>query len=263
MDHTNGIREALNADETILGARTTTYSPVLIEVYADIDLDFVWIDLEHGGPSPYDSGQLSQFVRTADAAGIELLVRIPSGRPSLVRKVLDAGVRTLLVPRVETAKEVRCAVKAARFGYDGSAGNRGAAAGRPNAWGRLDDTYPSREDDQTLIGVMIENRTAIKNLDDILTVPELGFVFIGPADLSISFREPFRLDHPNVADAVEAVRYAAQDADVPIGCIANDIPDAERALERGYSLLRIGGEVAAARQVLSERLRALDSGNHP
>jgi len=224
----------------------------MIEVYGALGLEFVWIDLEHGGPSGDDAGPLADYVRAAEAGDIEPLVRLPSGRGQVIRKALDAGVRTVLIPRVETAEEVRAAVKAARFTYDGGPGERGSASGRAANWGKKPEDYAEYEDATTTVGVMIENETAVGNLEDILSVPELGFVFIGPGDLSVSMGHPLETGHPDVQAAIESVRDACLEADVPVGRIANGTEKATAAVEDGYRVVRLGGDVASVRQVVGE-----------
>lgn len=225
----------------------------MIEAYGTLGLEFVWIDLEHGGPSVDDATAVAAIVRAAEAGGIEPLIRVPSGEGHVIRKVLDAGVRTVLVPRVETAEEVRDAVEAARFSYDGGAGERGSASGRAANWGEKPGDYVEREDATTTVGVMIENREAVENIDAICSVPELGFAFVGPGDLSVSLGYPLETGHPEVQATIETVRETCLAADVPIGRIANGVEAAEEAIEAGYSIVRIGGDVASARQVIGER----------
>lgn len=254
MEMCNRIRERLEADELTLGARATDPSPLLIEVYADLGFDFVWIDLEHTGPSTEDATALETLSRAADAGGIDLLVRIAGRDPDAIRKALDAGVRTVLVPRVETAAEVREVIRASRFTHDGAPGGRGAAASRASGWGNAPDDYHEREDRSVCIGVMIENEQAMSNLDAILSVPDLGFVFIGPSDLSVSLGHPFETAHPDVREAVETIRTATVAADIPLGGIRNGVEEAREAVAAGYRLLRIGDEVSATREVLGPRL---------
>ena len=79
-------------------------------------------------------------LRAAERTDLELLVRLPDTDPTLVRKALDRGARNVFLPRVETATEVREAVKSARFSYDGSPGDRGLGSPRARRWG-LDDDY--------------------------------------------------------------------------------------------------------------------------
>ncbi|MFB6124099.1 MAG: HpcH/HpaI aldolase/citrate lyase family protein [Haloferacaceae archaeon] len=257
MDRTNHLRRTLEAGRSAYGARAATFSPAVVEVYGSLGLDWVWLDMEHAGPSPWDSHLLADLTRAADVAGVELVVRLPGEDPHLIRKVLDAGVRTLLAPRVETAAEVREAVAATRFRYDGGPGERGVAQGRVTQWGQDTDGYVEEEDENVTLGVMIENATAVENLDDILGVPDLGFVFVGPSDLSVSLGRPLEKDHPDVRGHVERIERAALDADVPLAGIANS-PEAIRdAEERGYQLLRIGGDLSSAQSVLGERLDAV------
>ena len=255
----NGLRRALEAGETVFGAAAATYSPTVVEILGDVGLDYVWIDLEHGGPSPYDSTALAELTRAAEAGGIELLVRLPKPEPALVRKVLDAGVRTVLLPRIETAEQLRPAVEAAYFAYDGDVGDRGVGVGRPGKWAGYVDSFIGGEDGEVLVGTMIENQTAVDNLEEILSIPRLGFAFVGPADLSMSLSggEPLSDTDEAVEAAVDRTLNACLDAAVPIGRICNDPMAAQNAIDAGYQLVRIGGDGGAIREVLGSRLAEL------
>jgi 2-dehydro-3-deoxyglucarate aldolase len=254
---TNHVRERLESDEPALGARAETFSPVMVEVYGQLGYDFVWLDFEHGGPSPYDSTAFDALIRAAESAGIELFVRVPSGDPPLIHKVLDTGVRTILIPRVRSAAEVREAVEAAHFTYDGDPGARGFGGGRPTGWGADDEGFIESQDEAVLVGAMIEHRDAVENVEEILSVPELGFAFIGANDLSISMGRPRQTDHPEVRAAIGTVEEACRDADVPFGAPKHDTGAAAAAIDDGYSVLRIGDEVGAAREALGSRLETL------
>ena len=253
MDQSNSFRERIEGGEVVYGARSSTFSPTVVEIYGELGLDFVWLDFEHMGPSPYDSRVFEDLTRAAEVGDIELFVRLPSGHPPLVRKVLDAGVRNLLIPRVDSAEEVREAVKAARFAYDGEPGERGMASGRSRAWGFADD-YVATEDEEVCIGAMIEKTTAVDELDDILSVPELGFVFIGPSDLSVQMGHPTEKGHPEVTEQIEEIESACRSAGVPMGGIENDPSDIETAVDEGYQILRVGGDLSSVRSTLADRL---------
>lgn len=257
MRHTNAIREALESDDVVLGAESATFSPAVVEVYGDIGLDFVWLDFEHAGPSPYDSTVLENLTRAAEVAETELLVRLPSGDPPLVRKTLDAGVRTILVPRVETAAEVRAAVEATRYRYDGGSGDRGVGNSRNSTWGNSAPDQRSLEDETVAIGVMIENETAVTNLESILDVPELDFAFIGPADLSVSMGHSWLDAADAVREQVEDIAETVTSAGMPLGGVATSTDSARTAIEDGYQIVLVGGELSSARRVLGERLDRL------
>ncbi|MBZ6493741.1 HpcH/HpaI aldolase family protein [Natrinema longum] len=246
----NALRETLEAGEVALGVLENTYSPTVVELYAALGSDFVWIDLEHGGPSPRDAGKLEALLRAVDGTETELLVRLPDTDPSLVRKALDAGVRNVFLPRVGSAEELEAAVRASRFEYDAEPGWRGMANPRAGRWGLTDD-YVSTEDESVVVGVTVETRSALDDLDDILAVPELGFVFIGPLDLSVSLGQPGEFDHPDVEEAVETIRSAAVEADVPVGGLGFGMDDVNEKAENGYQLLNVGTTTGALRSSVS------------
>jgi len=256
MDQANSLRRRIEDGDVVLGARAATFSPTVVELYGELGVDFVWLDFEHTGPSPYDSTVFEGLTRAAELGGTELMVRLPSGDPPLIRKVLDAGVRTILIPRVDDASEVREAVKATRFVSEDGPGERGKASGRSSTWGRAED-YVATEDAEVCLGVMIEKAGAVEDLDEILSVPDLGFAFIGPSDLSVQLGHPHERDHPEVAETVDTIRDACLDAGVPVGCIHHDADAARAAIDEGYQIVRVGGELASAQQVLGERLDAI------
>lgn len=253
---TNHVRKRFERGETALGARAETFSPVVVEMYGHLGFDFVWLDFEHGGPSPYDSTALGPLVDAAERAGIELLVRPHAGDPPLIHKLLDAGVRTLLIPRVETAEEVRRTVRATQFVYDDGPGDRGWGFGAGHT-GVSAEEFVEHADEHVLVGAMIEHRRAVENIEDIIAVPNLGFAFVGANDLSISLGHPRETDHPEVREAIERAEDACLDADVPLGAPRHDTETAATALEAGYRLLRVGDEVGAVREMLGARLDVL------
>lgn len=253
MDQRNGFRRAIENGDVVFGARASTFSPTVIEIFGELGIDFVWLDFEHMGPSPWDSTVFENLTRAAEVGGTELFVRLPSGDPALIRKVLDAGVRNIFVPRVDTAAEVRAAVEATRFVYGDEPGERGMASGRSRTWGNAEE-YVATEDEEVCLGVMIEKTTAVDELDDILSVPELGFVFIGPSDLSVQMGHPSDTSHPDVVEQVAEIREACRSAEVPTGVIANDPASIEAAIEDGHQIIRIGGDLASIQSTLQERL---------
>lgn len=254
---TNRLAAALSNDEVALGLLDNAYSPTLVELYGEIGVDFVWLDLEHGGPDPWDAELIENLLRAAERTDVELLVRLPDSDPTLVRKALDVGVRNVFLPRVDGPDEVREAVASARFRYDGEPGDRGLAAPRARRWGLADD-YVDTEDAETMVGTTIETAAAVENLDAILDVPELGFVFIGPFDLSVSLGHPGEIDHPEVQEAVETVRSTAIEAGVPVGGLAFGTDDATEKAADGYQILNLGSTAGALQKTVAGWLEAYE-----
>ena len=254
MDQQNSLRQRIDDGGVALGASADSFAPTLVELYGELGLDFVWLDFEHHGPSPWDSHGMENLARAAELSGTELFVRVPDSDPALIRKVLDAGVRNVLVPRVDSADEVRRCVEAARYEYEGTPGERGNSTARTNAW-RTADRYLETEDEEVCLGVMIEKTTAVDELEEILAVPELGFTFIGPSDLSVQMG--CAKSDPEFQRRITAVQDACLDADVPVGCIQSDPEDAAQAIDEGYQIVRIASDYGAVGTVVRDRLDRL------
>lgn len=257
---TNDLRRTVEGDEVAFGVIDGLHSPTMVELVGELGFDFVWLDFEHGGPSPWDGQRLEDMLRAADAVGTELLVRLPTHEPALVRKTLDAGVRNVFIPRIETAEEARRAIEAARFEYDGAPGERGLASPRASRWGGAGEAYTETEDEEVMFGVTIETAAAVENIADIVSVPELGFVFIGPNDLSVSYGHPGKADHPEVQEAVESVRTAALANDVAVGGLGGNMTDVHEKVDAGYQLLNVGSTIGAVRKSLGGWFEQYENG---
>ncbi|QLC34960.1 aldolase (plasmid) [Halarchaeum sp. CBA1220] len=240
----NSLRATVESDDPAFGVLDNTYSPEVVELLGEFGFDFVWMDLEHGGPSPWDGDALEELLRAAELTDTELLVRIPEANPAMVRKALDAGVRNLFVSRVSNADEVRTVLEAAHFEYDGGPGERGLAGPRAARYGQASD-YTETEDEEVLVGVTIETEAAVENVEEILSVPELGFAFLGPNDLSIALGHPGERDHPEVEDAVDTVEAAAREHDVTLGGLTFGMDDVVDKVERDYRILHVGSSLGA------------------
>lgn len=256
MSVTNAFRESLVSGEPVFGARASSYAPSLIEVYGALELDFVRIDLERPSPSPWDSEYLETLSKTASLADVELLVRLPDSDPTLIRRVLDTGLRNLLIPRIETADEVRQAVQATQFSYDGGPGERSFSGWRATEYST--DIDPVEYDQTVCLGIMIETAAAVDNAKDILSVPDLGFVFMGPNDLSVQYCTPGERTAPDVIEALERVERIARQEVVPLGAAGHDPERALELLDDGYQVIRLLDEFDAIRTVFKDRWAAVN-----
>lgn len=257
MAHGHALRDRLDADELALGVQVTSASQAVVEVCGDLGLDFAWLDLEHTGPSPYDSTALEQYARTADAAGLELAVRLPGGEPPLLRKVLDTGIGSVVVPQVTTAAEVRAAVRATRFTYQDEPGARGSSVARSSRWGGAGEGYPAAEDARTTVGVMIETVEAVEHLEEILAVPGLDYVRLGTGDLAVSLGAPIDRDHPRVAAARGRLERLAAEHGVALCGTLRSGEDAAAMVDAGYRLLTLGKDLQVLRSVFGDRAAAI------
>lgn len=252
VTRTNLLRTRLANDEVAIGASCGLYSTTAIEVLGEHDLDFLFMDFEHNGPSVWDSLTIQEFVRTAEHADVELVVRLPSAvkenHGPMIRKVLDTGVRNVVLPRVKTAAEVEAAVETSRFEYQSGPGERGVGAARGSRWGDdIDTEWVKKEDSTVHCGIMVETREALENIEEIVSVPELDFVFIGSMDLSVALGAPTEMENARFTEAVATVREACQAANVPCGQLGASGPSPSDLVEKGDLLVRVGSDIGAIR----------------
>ncbi len=124
-------------------------------------------------------------------------------------------------------------------------------------------TTRATEDEEVLIGVTIESLEAVENIDSILDVPDLGFVFVGPFDLSVAVGSPGELDNPDVQDAVETVRSRSVERGVPVGNLGFGMEDVNEKARNGYQILNIGTTALAIQEIVAEWLNAYEGTLNP
>jgi 2-dehydro-3-deoxyglucarate aldolase len=256
MTVTNEFSESLESGEPVFGARASSYAPSLIEVYGQLDLDFVRVDLERPGPSLWDSEYLETLAKTASFADVELLVRLPDSDPTTIRRVLDTGVQNLLIPRVETVGEVREAVKTTQFSCDDGPSQRSISGWRATEYST--DVDPAAYDETVCLGIMIEMVAAVENAEEVLSVPDLGFLFIGPNDLSVQYGVPGEHTATDVVKIVDRVERVARAEGVPLDAAGHDPAKANALLDDGYQVIRLLDEFDATQTVFEDRWSAVN-----
>src|SRR5439155_9621410 len=126
----NRMKGVLDSGGVALGFGVLTFSPAVIEVAGRAGVDFIWLDLQHTGFSPYDSIAMENLVRAAENAGVAVLVRLPENNAAMIAKILDTGAHSILVPDIENKDETVKAVAAAKYEIKSFPSIRGAPVSR-------------------------------------------------------------------------------------------------------------------------------------
>jgi 4-hydroxy-2-oxoheptanedioate aldolase len=176
----HAFRQALRAGRTLLGAGVSFADPLVTDALAP-SVDFIWLDLEHSLMSPE---ALNAHLLAGRARQTPMLVRVPGSDTHTVKPVLDAGAEAVVIPQVRSADEARRFVADCRYP---PAGTRGYGPRVPSDYGRKGGAAFADDANRTVMPiVMLETREALDALDDILAVPGLEALMIGPYDLSFS-----------------------------------------------------------------------------
>jgi 2-keto-3-deoxy-L-rhamnonate aldolase RhmA len=165
------------------------------------------------------------------------LVRIADHGESWIKKALDTGCSGIVVPLVISAGEAKSAVACCLYP---PAGRRSVGIARAHGYGMSFQEYVQRANDEVVIVIQVEHRTAVGNIESILAVPGIDAVFVGPYDLSASFGRPGEITHPEVQQAIEEVKRQCRRAGVPAGIFTTDSGAAKRYIEEGFRLIALG-----------------------
>ncbi len=181
-----------------------------IEMLGLLGYDFLWADAEHSSAGPDD---VASMILAAERRGLPTLVRIGYGYQNIIghiQKYLVSGAQGILLPQCESREDVERVVQAVKFP---PIGQRGLAGERWNGWGLSVDPTTSENlplskciesaNQNSVVGVLIENQKGLDALDSILTVPELDMIFLAPTDLSANMGLHGQIRHPEVLKKIE------------------------------------------------------------
>ncbi|MEZ5925038.1 MAG: aldolase/citrate lyase family protein [Hyphomicrobiaceae bacterium] len=224
----NRIKEIWAKGETVLNGWCAIPSSISAELMAHQAFDSVCIDLQHGAIDYQTSLSMLQAISTTDRVP---LARIPWNDPAIVGKMLDAGAYGLICPMVNTREECERFVGACRYAPDGY---RSVGPLRASLYAGAD--YWKHANKTVLTFAMIETKQAVAKLDEIMSVPGLDAIYVGPSDLSVSMGENAGFDpkFPEVLKAIETIAKTAKKHGVVAGIHTGSVAYALQMVEMGY-----------------------------
>lgn len=234
----NRFKQALRAKTPQIGLWLALADGYSAELLAGAGFHWLLIDGEH---APNDLRTVLHQLQAIASSGTHPVVRPAWNDAVLIKQLLDIGAQTLLVPMIQSAAEAQAAVSACRYPPRGMRGV-GSALARASQWGRIKD-YLSRADEQICLLVQIETRRGIERLDEILAVPGVDGVFIGPADLSADMGFAGQPQHPQVQDAIRQAMAKIRSARRAPGILMADEALADSYLQQGGLFVAVGTDV--------------------
>ena len=186
----NAFKQALADCERQVGLWCASPALIAAEIVAGAGFDWIVIDGEHG---PNDITTLLPQLQAMRGGTAEPVFRVPWNEPVIIKRALDVGARSLLIPFVQNAEEARKAVAAARYPPLGIRGV--AVVPRANDYGRMQNYHRNAHLD-TCVLVQVETRAALKEIEAIAAVEGVDGIFIGPSDLAADFGHLGNPKHP-------------------------------------------------------------------
>lgn len=245
------LRERWDRGGVLVGGWCVVPSAFSAELMGRSGFDWVCVDTQHGLIG-YDL--MTVMLQALAITGTPAFVRVPWNNPADIMKALDAGAQGLIVPMVNSAAEAGQAVAACRYPPDGyrSWGPIRAALG-------VDGYGPATANRRTVLAVMIETAAGLRNVDEILSVPGVDAVYVGPSDLAVShgLAPNPNAEDPEHARLIERILEACQRHGVVPGIHCGSAETALRWRERGFRMLNVNSDGVFLRQGATAVVKAL------
>ena len=233
----NPFKRALRAARAQIGLWSSLSSNYTVEVIAGAGFDWILLDTEH---SPSELENLLTQLQAAAPYATHPVVRVAWNDMVTIKRVLDVGAQSLLVPYVSSAAEAKNAVTYTRYPPGGVRGVAGTT--RATRFGRIKD-YARRAHEEICLLVQVETEQALQSIEAICAVDGVDGVFIGPADLHASLGHTGEIANPKVKPLIDdAIRRIRKCGKAP-GILTPNEADARHWLECGALFVAVGADV--------------------
>ena len=249
------LRQALQRGGYVVGSWINTCSPIVAELMAATGFDFLTVDVEHSAVDVPQAQVLFQAIRAGNP-DCAPLVRLPGNDYATTKRYLDAGAIGVIAPLINSAEQAQELVRAVKYPPQGL---RGVGFCRANMYGMRFDEAVTTANDQTLVCVQIEHVDGVQHIDEILSVPGVDAVFIGPYDLSASMGITGQFDHPKMIEARQRILEACEEHGVAPGIhvVPPDADEVVRRLHEGYRLIAYSLDITMLIQACQTGLSAI------
>ena len=231
----NHFKHALAAKKPQIGIWSSLCSHIVADILSNSGFDWVLLDTEH---SPNELPMVQQQLHAMQGGTANPVVRVAWNDMVMIKRFLDIGAQSLLLPYVQTVEEAKNAVISMNYPQKGMRGVAGGA--RAQGYGRIKDYHKKAAGELCLL-VQVETRKAMSSLDAIAEVEGVDGVFIGPNDLSADMGYLGNWQHPEVwkvmEDAAKRIRKAGKAPGILVG-----EADGQRCLDMGYLFVAVGSD---------------------
>jgi 4-hydroxy-2-oxoheptanedioate aldolase len=248
----NAFKHAIARGELQIGLWCSLCSPITAEIVCHSGFDWLLLDTEH---SPNEVPDVLSQLQAVQAGCASPIVRPAWNDIVLIKRFLDIGAQSLLIPFVQTAEEARRAVEATRYPPGGIRGITGS--GRASRYGRVTN-YLKNATQEICLLVQVETKSALDRIEEIASVDGIDGIFIGPNDLAASFGHIGNWAHPEVQSALEDAVRRLKKIGKPAGILTPNEEEAKRFIQWGYTFVAVGadlGLLARGADALAKRFK--------
>ncbi|MFG1409615.1 aldolase/citrate lyase family protein [Xanthobacter sp. VTT E-85241] len=249
----NTFKRGIYAGQQQIGLWSSLASHITVEIIAGSGFDWLLLDTEH---SPNELPMVFSQLQACMENSAHPIVRPPVSDQTLIKRYLDAGVQTFLIPMIDTAEQAAAAVAYTRYPPHGVRGF--AAASRASRFGRVKDYYKHAHEEICVL-VQIESEEGMRNLEAIAAVPGVDGLFVGPGDLSAATGYLGDQNNEAVVTMIEDLVGRIGAAGNRAGILTSDLNLARRYIKAGCVFTAVGsdaGILARGSEALAKSFKA-------
>jgi 2-dehydro-3-deoxyglucarate aldolase/4-hydroxy-2-oxoheptanedioate aldolase len=246
----SNFRAGLKKGDVMIGTLITMPVPEVAEIMIEVGFDWLFVDTEH---APFNAKDALKILQTAGDR-CPCVVRIPANHEVWIKKALDIGADGIIAPQVNSAEEAERIVRLCKYPPQGT---RSVGIGRAHKYGLGFKEYVARANDEVAVILQAENTNALKNISEIVRVPGIDAIFIGPYDLSASMGKMGNLTDADVQKAIATIAKCCKNAGVRLGIFADRAETAAACIRQGFTLIAIGTDGLYMAQGAKETLSSL------
>lgn len=252
----NALKRKLQRGETVIGPFMNCRHGTFIEIVGLAGFDFAIIDMEHG---PLEVETAEDLCRSAHSVGLSPIVRVRKNDGPQIQRALDIGSAGVQVPQIECKADAEAVVHGAKYQ---PLGLRGLSFFTRAGDYVINGTqgYTDYLNAEQLVIVHVEGKRGLENLDEILTVPHIDVIFLGPYDLSQSFGIPGQVNDPRVVKGMEEANTKIRAAGKWTGTFAADVPTAHRWAGLGIQYMSMNVDVGIFARACKEMVEGFRRG---
>jgi 4-hydroxy-2-oxoheptanedioate aldolase len=232
----NPFKQALKSGRLQIGFWHSLASHIVVEILADSGFDWILLDTEH---APNELPMVHTQLMAASRGTAHPVVRPAWNDPVIIKRLLDIGAQSLLIPYVETEEEARRAVMSVRYPPEGFRGFAGQA--RASRYGRIKG-YHAAANAQICLLVQVETKRGLENLEKIARVEGVDGVFVGPGDLSAALGYLGQPNHPEIVKIIDNTIRRIKDAGCAPGILTGDPDLAQHYIQLGCLFAAVGSD---------------------
>jgi 4-hydroxy-2-oxoheptanedioate aldolase len=247
----NTLKKIWAKGEAVVNGWLAIPSAFSAEVMAHQGFDSLVVDMQHGVVDYQVAVTMLQAISTTPTVP---MARVPWNDPARLMKILDAGVYGVICPMINTREEAETLVRHCKYP---PRGHRSWGPVRASIYAGAD--YGDHANDDIVVMPMIETAEAMKNLDDILSVPGVDAVYVGPSDLSLALGCKPRLDQTDapVVEAQQKIVEACKKHGVVAGIHNNTSAYALKMIAAGYQFVTLASDSRFLAQKAAEEAAAV------